>query len=172
MHHAPGYMLNTLHACRCTGRSKSTRRSVPPTSPPTGSSSSWSGGTSTGEHASLVLKATCMTRGTAIYVSCRWAWRVKRLHVLLPAWLAALHVPLPACPPCRFFALKHGSRMFQLHGTHGPSRQWTVSPQALQRWKEGQTGERPCAGAAVYTCAAVHIHVRMGLARASRPMWT
>nr|QDO16395.1 cryptochrome DASH [Lingulodinium polyedra] len=40
----------------------------------------------------------------------------------------------------RFFAMKHGNRIFQLRGTAGIQKQWSTDPEALQRWKDGTTG--------------------------------
>lgn len=40
----------------------------------------------------------------------------------------------------RFFALKHGSKMFHEGGIVGKSVTWHGTEQGLQRWKEGKTG--------------------------------
>lgn len=40
----------------------------------------------------------------------------------------------------RFFAAKHGNRIFKLGGTAGLTKPWTADADALQRWKEGRTG--------------------------------
>ena len=42
----------------------------------------------------------------------------------------------------KFFALKHGDRIFHLDGTSGKrgGGNWSTSPELLARWKEGKTG--------------------------------
>lgn len=44
---------------------------------------------------------------------------------------------------CRFYALKHGNRIFYPHGPAGAARTWLGGPEAEQlfnRWKAGSTG--------------------------------
>lgn len=41
---------------------------------------------------------------------------------------------------CRFFTLKHGSKIFFEGGTIGKKQKWNHDEDLFQRWKDGTTG--------------------------------
>ena len=45
-----------------------------------------------------------------------------------------------ACIACRFFTLKHGSRIFYKHGVSGKKMPWSHDEQLFERWRLGKTG--------------------------------
>ena len=41
---------------------------------------------------------------------------------------------------CRFFTLKHGSRIFYKHGVSGKKMPWSHDEQLFECWRDGKTG--------------------------------
>ena len=41
---------------------------------------------------------------------------------------------------CRFFTLKHGSKIFYKHGVSGKKMPWSHDEQLFERWRLGKTG--------------------------------
>ena len=53
---------------------------------------------------------------------------------------ASLYALNAACTACRFFTLKHGSRIFYKHGVSGKKMPWSHDEQLFERWRLGKTG--------------------------------
>ena len=131
----PGWRTAASPPARCTRRLRGTRGSAAQQNPPIGSSLSCCGGTTLGAFGGGAWGRS--GGGGCVCQAARASVRVHMSQSTNPT------PPPPPTHPCRLFALKHGSRIFHLHGTAGSGRggaPWRRDAAAFERWREGRTG--------------------------------